>query len=133
VGISGIGFGFTAIGVADPIYTEAGKVENSLLVSFPQQRQQQRSAASRLIYCPDGLFGERASSMSPEKYASSFSTLRESSFLPRSVQHVNPMKLLASIYARPGFDLHHLRPSLLVVSALGGSRQRLPTKRLFKR
>jgi hypothetical protein len=48
VGISGIGFGFTAVSVTGSVYGEARDVEDPL-VSLPQQRQQRRRATSWLI------------------------------------------------------------------------------------
>ena len=47
-GISCIGFGLTAVGIASSVYAEAGDVEDSL-ITFPQERQQERRATSRLI------------------------------------------------------------------------------------
>ncbi len=58
VGIAGIGLGLAAVGVASSVYGETGDVEDSL-VSLPQQCQQERCAASRLIHSPDNLFGQK--------------------------------------------------------------------------
>src|SRR3712207_9048589 len=44
---------------------------------------------------------------------------------PRSVQHMSPVKLLASVDADPGFVHDHLH-YLLTRPALGASRRRLP-------
>jgi len=58
--IAGIGFGLAAVSIAGSIYGETGDVEDSL-VSFPQERQQERHATSWLIYRPDNLFGQKQS------------------------------------------------------------------------
>ena len=57
-GVTGIGFGLPAVSVAGAIHAETWDVEDSL-VAFPQKRQQECCATSRLIYCPDNLLGQR--------------------------------------------------------------------------
>jgi hypothetical protein len=112
VGIPGMGFGLAAVGVAGSVYGEAGDVENPL-IPFPQQRQQQRCATSRLIYRPDDLFrqeGDLIDELGDVRLV--VFDLTGELLPPRSVQHVSPVKLLASIYSHPGFVHDHLHPSL---------------------
>jgi hypothetical protein len=84
VGVASIGLGLPGVGLARTLHGQAREVED-LLVSLPQKRQKQRRAApgwSTAQRCSS----ERAStsSMSPERSASSFSTLRERIFVPEA-------------------------------------------------
>ena len=116
VGISGIGFGLSAVGVAGTIHSETGDVEN-FLITFPQQRQQQRRPTSSwLIYRPENLLGDRESFVyEPRDVCFVIFDLPGEQLPPRGIQRVSLVKLLARIYACPDFVHYHLRPSLLPI------------------
>jgi hypothetical protein len=109
--ISGVGLGLAAVGVAGSVYAEARDVEDPL-ITFPQQRQQECRTTSWLIYCPHDLFRQKESIIN-ELGDVCFVILDPAGeqLLSRSVQHMSPVKLFASVNTRPGLVHRHLHPS----------------------
>jgi predicted ester cyclase len=77
-----------------------------------EQPQQERRATAWLVHRPHDLFGRRESLVYELKDIRFvvFDLPREQ-LLPRSIEHLSPVELLADVYAHPGL-VHHLRPSL---------------------
>jgi ketosteroid isomerase-like protein len=78
-----------------------------------EQPQQERRATAWLVHRPHDLFGRRESLVYELKDIRFvvFDLPREQ-LLPRSIEHLSPVELLADVYAHPGLVHHHLRPSL---------------------
>jgi hypothetical protein len=127
-GITGIGFRLAAVSIAGSVYGEAWDIEHPL-VSLPQERQQERRATPWLVHCPDNLFGQRESFVYELKDVCFIVfDLPGEQLPPRSVQYVNPVKLLAGICACPG--LVSITTTLVPRFSrwpLGESRRELPT------
>jgi hypothetical protein len=116
MGISGVGFGLSTVGVAGAVHGEARDIKDSL-ASLPQQRQQKRRAASGLVDGPHDVAppgqGEDAVDELKEIRLLVFDPAGEQPH-PRGIQHVGPVKLLASIDARPNLvheSLHSPLPA----------------------
>ena len=102
-GITGIGFGLPAVGVAGAIHAESWDVKH-FLITFPQKGQQERRATPRLIYGPEDLLSQRESVVyEPQDVCLVVLDLPGEKLCARSVQYVSPVKLFASVYACPRF------------------------------